>query len=69
MVMKIKVNKTGLIASAASADLALIAVSLMSILPAIENDAAEVATIFGTIMATGFATVSAIIAVVAFLDR
>ena len=67
--MKIKLNKTGLIASAASAGLALIAVSLMSILPAIEDDAAEVATILGAIMATGFATVSAIIAVVAFLDR
>lgn len=67
--MKIKLNKTGIIASAASAGLALIAASLMSVLPAIENDAAEVATIFGAIMATGFATMGAIIAVVAFLDR
>lgn len=61
-------NKVGIYATVASIVLATVAIVLLSLLPSVDN-VAEVATIFGAIMATGFATVSAIIAVVAFLDR
>lgn len=61
-------NKVGIYATVASIVLAAVAIVLLSLIPSFDN-VAEVATIFGTIMATGFATVSAIIAVVAFLDR
>lgn len=61
-------NKVGIYATVASIVLAAVAIVLLSLIPNFDN-VAEVATIFGAIMATGFATVSAIIAVVAFLDR
>lgn len=61
-------NKVGIYATIASIVLAAVAIVLLSLIPSFDN-VAEVATIFGAIMATGFAAVSAIIAVVAFLDR
>lgn len=60
--------KVGIYATVASIVLAAVAIVLLSLLPSFDN-VAEVATIFGAIMATGFSMVSAIIAVVAFLDR
>lgn len=61
-------NEVGIYATVASIDLAAVAIVLISLIPSFDNFA-EVATIFGAIMATGFSMVSAIIAVVAFLDR
>lgn len=60
-------NKVGIYATAASCVLAAVAIVLLSLLPSFDN-VAEVATIFGAIMATGFSMVSAIIAVVVFFD-
>lgn len=61
-------TKVGIYATVASIVLAAVAIVLLSLLPDFDN-VAEVATIFGVIMATGFSMVSAIIAVVAFWDR
>lgn len=61
-------NKVGIYATVASFVLAAVAIMLLSLLPSFDN-LAEVATIFGAIMATGFSAMSAIIAVVAFFDR
>ena len=60
--------KVGIYATVASIVLAAVAIVLLSPLSSFGN-VAEVATIFGAIMATGFSVMSAIIAVVAFLDR
>ncbi|MBR3912559.1 MAG: hypothetical protein IKJ48_07855 [Alistipes sp.] len=60
--------KVGIYATVASIVLAAVAIVLLNLIPSFDN-LAEVATIFGAIMATGFSMVSAIIAVVAFLDR
>ena len=60
--------KVGIYATVASIVLAAVVIVLLSLLPSFDN-LAEVATIFGAIMATGFSAMSAIIAVVAFLDR
>lgn len=63
-----RVSKVGIYATVACVVLAAVAIVLLSLLPGFDN-VAEVAAIFGAIMATGFSMVSAIIAVVAFLDR
>lgn len=60
--------KVGIYATVASIVLAAVAIELLSLLPSVDN-VAEVATIFGVIMATGFSAMSAIIAAAAFLDR
>lgn len=60
--------KVGIYATVVSSVLAAVAIVLLSLLPSFDN-VAEVAAIFGAIMATGFSMVSAIIAVVAFFDR
>ena len=64
----IRVSKVGIYATVASIVLAAVAIVLLSLLPGFDN-VAEVAMIFGAIMGTGFSAMSAIIAVVAFLDR
>lgn len=64
----IRVSKVGIYATVASIVLATVAIALLNLIPSFDN-VAEVAAIFGVIMATGFSMVSAIIAVVAFLDR
>lgn len=61
-------NKVGIYATVASVVLAAVAIVLLNLIPSFDN-LAEVATIFGAIMATGFSAMSAIIAVVAFLDK
>lgn len=59
--------KVGIYATVASIVLAAVAIVLLNLIPSF--DVAEVATIFGAIMATGFSAMSAIIAIMAFLDR
>lgn len=61
-------SKVGIYATIASIVLAAAAIVLLNLIPSFDN-VAEVAAIFGAIMVTGFSMVSAIIAVVAFLDR
>lgn len=61
-------SKVGIYATVASVVLAAVAIAPLNLIPSFDN-VAEVAAIFGAIMATGFSMVSAIIAVVAFLDR
>lgn len=63
-----RVSKVGIYATVASIVLAAVAIVLFNLIPSFDN-LAEVATIFGAIMVTGFSMVSAIIAVVAFLDK
>lgn len=62
-------TKVGIYATLASICFALIAVTILVMVPEIKDPTAQAASTFGAIMATGFATVSAIIAVVAFTDR
>lgn len=59
----------GIYATLASICLALIAATILVVIPEIEDLVTHVASLFGLIMATGLSAMSAIIAVVAFLDR
>ena len=62
-------NKVGIYATLASICLALIAVTIYAVIPDIKDSVTHAASIFGLILATSFSAMSAIIAVVAFLDR
>lgn len=62
-------TKVGIYATLASICLALIAVTILVMLPEIKTPTAQAASTFGAIMATGFASIAAIIAAVAFTDR
>lgn len=61
--------KVGIYATLASICLALIAVTILVMIPDIKDSVTHAASIFGLILATSFSAMSAIIAVVAFLDR
>lgn len=62
-------NKVGIYATLASICLALIAATIFAVLPDIKDSVTHVASIFGLIMAAGLSAMSAIIAIMAFLDR
>ena len=62
-------TKVGIYATLASICLALIAATIFAVLPDIKGSVTHVVSIFGLIMATGFSAMSAIIAIMAFLDR
>lgn len=62
-------SKVGIVTAVACVCLMALAIILLSVLPGVESSFVRVGTIFGAIMSTGFAVVSAIVAVAAFLDR
>lgn len=61
-------TKVGIYATLASICLVLITVTILVMIPWIEDIMAQTASIIGAIMATGFAILVAIIAAVAFTD-